>query len=54
MRDLDRLATAAMRDSARLKKRLVERDVVGRHLDRARRNRRNASARSPTARGPGR
>ena len=33
MRDLDRLATAALRESARRKKRLVERDVLGRLID---------------------
>ena len=38
MRDLDRLATAALRDSARRKKRLVERDVVGRLLDQSARD----------------
>ncbi len=33
MRDVDRLATAAMRISARKKKRLVERDVVGQVIE---------------------
>jgi type II secretory pathway predicted ATPase ExeA len=33
MRDLDRLAAAALRDAARKKRRLVERDVVSRLLD---------------------
>lgn len=33
MRDLDRFATAALRDAAKRKKRLVERDVIGRIVD---------------------
>ena len=33
MRDLDRLATAALREAARKKKRLIERDVLARILD---------------------
>lgn len=33
MRDLDRLATAALREAARKKKRLIERDVLARVLD---------------------
>ena len=33
MRDLDRLATAALREAARRKKKLVERDTVARVLD---------------------
>jgi type II secretory pathway predicted ATPase ExeA len=33
MRDLDRLATAALRDAARRKKKLVERDTVARVID---------------------
>jgi general secretion pathway protein A len=35
MRDLDRLAAAALREAARKKRRLVEREVVGRLLDHA-------------------
>ena len=34
MRDLDRLATASLRETARRKKKLVERDVVARVIDR--------------------
>ena len=34
MRDLDRLATAALRETARRKKKLVERDVIARVIDR--------------------
>jgi len=34
MRDLDRLATAALRETARRKKKLVERDVIARIIDR--------------------
>ena len=34
MRDLDRLATAALRETARRKKKLIERDVVARVIDR--------------------
>jgi hypothetical protein len=33
MRDLDRLATLALRDSAKKKRKLVERDVVARILE---------------------
>jgi len=33
LRDLDRLATAALREAARRKKKLVERDVLARVLD---------------------
>jgi general secretion pathway protein A len=33
LRDLDRLATAAMREAARRKKKLVERDALARVLD---------------------
>jgi general secretion pathway protein A len=33
LRDLDRLATAAMREAARAKKKLVERDAIARALD---------------------
>jgi hypothetical protein len=33
MRDLDRLAAAALRETARKKRKLVERDVVGRVIE---------------------
>jgi type II secretory pathway predicted ATPase ExeA len=33
MRDLDRLAAAALREAARCKRKLVERDVVARVID---------------------
>jgi general secretion pathway protein A len=33
MRDIDRLATAALREAARRKKKLVERDVLARVVD---------------------
>jgi len=33
MRDLDRIATSALREAARKKKRLIERDVLARVLD---------------------
>jgi hypothetical protein len=33
MRDLDRLAGAALREAARKKKKLIERDVVARVID---------------------
>ena len=33
LRDLDRLATAALRESARKKRKLVERDVLARIVD---------------------
>ena len=33
LRDLDRLATAALREAARKKKKLVERDTLARVLD---------------------
>jgi general secretion pathway protein A len=35
MRDLDRLAAAALREAARKKRRLVEREIVTRLLDQA-------------------
>ena len=33
LRDLDRLATASLREAARRKKKLVERDILARVLD---------------------
>jgi general secretion pathway protein A len=33
MRDIDRIASAALRQAARLKRRVVERDVLARVLD---------------------